>query len=249
MSQFTGKVALITGGSSGIGLATAQALEAAGAKVVINGRNPETLQAASASLNGNHLAVQGDVSKFEDLDRLIQSTVDRFGKIDILFINAGVVKVAPVDQVDESFFDWHFNINVKGAFFTIQKAIPHLNDGASIILNTSVVQQFGFAGMSVYSATKAALRSLARTFSAELIHRGTRVNAVSPGPISTPIYGKMELPEETLNGMASSFQERVPLKRFGNPEEVAKAVLFLASDDSSFIVGEEIAVDGGLSKL
>ncbi|MEL6635493.1 MAG: glucose 1-dehydrogenase [Bacteroidota bacterium] len=249
MSQFSGKVALITGGSSGIGLATAQALEAAGAKVVINGRNPETLQTASASLNGNHLAVRGDVSKFADLEQLFQRTVDHFGKIDILFVNAGVIKMAPLDQVDESFYDWHFNINVKGAYFTVQKALPHLNDGASIILNTSITNQLGFAGASVYSATKAALRSFARTFSAELIGRGIRVNAVSPGPISTPIYGKLEMPKEALDAFASGMQERIPLKRFGQPEEIAKAVLFLASEDASFIVGAELAVDGGFTQL
>ena len=249
MSQFSGKVALITGGSSGIGLATAQALEAAGAKVVINGRNPETLQTASASLNGNHLAVRGDVSKFADLEQLFQRTVDHFGKIDILFVNAGVIKMAPLDQVDESFYDWHFNINVKGAYFTVQKALPHLNDGASIILITSITNQLGFAGASVYSATKAALRSFARTFSAELIGRGIRVNAVSPGPISTPIYGKLEMPKEALDAFASGMQERIPLKRFGQPEEIAKAVLFLASEDASFIVGAELAVDGGFTQL
>lgn len=249
MSQFNGKVAVITGGSSGIGLATAQELEAAGAKVVISGRNADTLAQASASLNGNHLTVQGDVSKSADIDRLFQETVDTFGKIDILFVNAGVIKLAPAAQVDEAFFDWHFNINVKGAFFTVQKAIPHLNDGASIILNTSIVNVKGFANMSIYSATKAALRSFARTLSAELVDRGIRVNAVSPGPISTPIYGKMELPEEELNGLASGLQSQVPMKRFGTPAEVAKAVLFLAGSDSSFITGEEIAVDGGFSKL
>lgn len=249
MSQFTGKVAVITGGSSGIGLATAQALEEAGAKVVINGRNPETLAQASTTLNGNHLAVQGDVSKIEDLDRLFEETVAKFGKIDILFVNAGVIKIAPALEVDEALFDWHFNINVKGAFFTLQKAIPHLNDGASVILNTSIANEQGFAGMTVYAATKAALRSFARTFSSELVDRGIRVNAVSPGPISTPIYGKLGFSEEQLNGLATGFQERVPLKRFGSPEEVAKAVLFLAGSDSSFVVGEEIAVDGGFSRL
>jgi len=249
MGNFTGKVAVITGGNSGIGLATAQELEAQGAKVVIFGRNQEKLNEAKAQLNGHSVSIQGDVTKVADLERLFAETERQLGKIDVLFVNAGVALPAPLDSVTEEFWDNQFNINVKGAFFTVQKAVPHLNEGASIILNTSVVNGKGWAGMSVYGATKAALRYLARTLSAELVGKGIRVNAVSPGPISTPIYGKMGMPEEQLNEFAANVQGQVPMGRFGEPTEVAKAVAFLASTDSSYVLGSELAVDGGLSQL
>jgi len=249
MGNFTGKVAVITGGNSGIGLATAQELEAQGASVVIFGRNQEKLAEAKAQLNGQSLAVQGDVTKVVDLESLFAETEQKLGKIDVLFVNAGVALPAPLDSVTEEFWDNQFNINVKGAFFTVQKALPYLNEGASIILNTSVVNAKGWAGMSVYGATKAALRYLARALSAELLEKGIRVNAVSPGPISTPIYSKMGMPEEQLNEFATNVQGQVPMGRFGEATEVAKAVAFLASTDSSYILGSELAVDGGLSQL
>lgn len=249
MSKMQDKVAVITGGNSGIGLATAKAFVRDGARVALFGRDAETLNAAVAELGDAAIAVQGDVTQLEDLDRLFGTVEERLGKIDALFVNAGIAQLRPVDAVDEEFFDLIFGVNVRGAYFTVQRAIPLLNDGASVILNTSVANQSGFANFSVYSASKAALRSLARTLSAELVDRGIRVNAVSPGPIETPIYDRMELPKETVGEMAEQFSAQVPLKRFGTPDEIANGVLFLATADSSFVVGHELIVDGGMSQL
>lgn len=249
MKKLENKVAVITGGNSGIGLAAAQELEAQGASVVIFGRDRKTLDQASATLNGSHHAVQGDVTSNTDLDRLFAETVEKFGKIDILFVNAGVAFAAPIEQSDDDFFDRQFDINVKGAYATVRHALPHLRDGASIIFNSSIGGQMGVANMTVYTATKAALRSFARSMSAELVDRGIRVNAVSPGPIATPIYERMGMPAEALDGLQSTFKEGVPMKRFGTPAEVAKTVAFLASDDSSYIMGSDLAVDGGMSQL
>ena len=250
MSKLNNQVAVITGGSTGIGLATAKTFLAEGAKVVITGRNQETLDAAVAEVNNSNLtAVQSDTSILADIDALAAQVKEKFGKIDVLFANAGIAWFAPIDQSDESFFDAHFNTNVKGLFFTIQKFLPITNDGAKIVLNASAVIHKGFENSSVYSATKGAVRSFARTLSAELAPRNIRVNVVSPGPIETPIYGKMGMTEEQLQGMAESFAAMVPLKRFGTSEEVAKTALFLASDDSSFVAGEEILVDGGIATI
>ena len=250
MSKLNNQVAVITGGSTGIGLATAKTFLAEGAKVVITGRNQETLDAAVAEVNNSNLtAIQSDTSILADIDALAAQVKEKFGKIDVLFANAGIAWFAPIDQSDESFFDAHFNTNVKGLFFTIQKFLPITNDGAKIVLNASAVIHKGFENSSVYSATKGAVRSFARTLSAELAPRNIRVNVVSPGPIETPIYGKMGMTEEQLQGMAESFAAMVPLKRFGTSEEVAKTALFLASDDSSFVAGEEILVDGGIATI
>jgi NAD(P)-dependent dehydrogenase (short-subunit alcohol dehydrogenase family) len=183
------------------------------------------------------------------LDELFAAVKDRFGRLDVLFVNAGVGKFAPLEETDEALFDQIMDINLKGAYFTIQKALPLLNDGASVILNASVVAHIGFPNSSVYSASKAALLSLARTLSAELVGRGIRVNAVSPGPVETPIFGKMGLAPEAVDETKRGFSEQVPLKRFGRAEEIAKAVLFLASSDSSFLVGTEIVADGGVIAL
>jgi len=237
MNRLEGKTAVVTGGSSGIGLATAKLFQEEGARVAISGRDPQTLDAAVKLLGDGVLAVRSDVSKLDDLDRLFETVVNKLGRIDVLFVNAGIAKFAPVTETTEGLFDETFNINVKGAFFTIQKAISHLNDNASIILNTSFVNQAGLPTTSVYAASKAALRSFARTLSAELVSRGIRVNVVSPGPISTPIYGKLGLSKEALEGFAANIGAQVPMKRFGAPEEVANAVLFLASKDSSYITG------------
>ena len=250
MSKLNNQVAVITGGSTGIGLATAKTFLAEGAKVVITGRNQETLDAAVAEVNNSNLtAIQSDTSILADIDALAAQVKEKFGKIDVLFANAGIAWFAPIDQSDESFFDAHFNTNVKGLFFTIQKFLPITNDGAKIVLNASAVIHKGFENSSVYSATKGAVRSFARTLSPELAPRNIRVNVVSPGPIETPIYGKMGMTEEQLQGMAESFAAMVPLKRFGTSEEVAKTALFLASDDSSFVAGEEILVDGGIATI
>ncbi len=243
--KLKGKVAVITGGNSGIGLATAQEFKAQGAEVVIFGRTQKTLEDAVHTIGNGTLAVQGDVTQLADLDRLYQQTVERFGKVDILVVNAGIAKPTPIEQLDEAAFDQMSNTNFKGAFFTVQRALPHLNDGASIILVTGYNNQKGIPGYSVNSATKAALRSLARTFSAELLHRGIRVNALSPGAIETPILGKLGLSEEILE----SIPETIPIKRIGTAEEMAKAALFLASKDSSYVVGAELVADGGRSQI
>ncbi len=243
--KLKGKVAVITGGNSVIGLATAQEFKAQGAKVVIFGRTQKTLEDAVHTIGNRTLAVQGDVTQLADLDRLYQQTVERFGKVDILVVNAGIAKPTPIEQLDEAAFDQMSNTNFKGAFFTVQRALPHLNDGASIILVTGYNNQKGIPGYSVNSATKAALRSLARTFSAELLHRGIRVNALSPGAIETPILGKLGLSKEILE----SIPETIPIKRIGTAEEMAKAALFLASTDSSYVVGAELVADGGRSQI
>ncbi len=247
--KLQGKVAVVTGGNSGIGLAIAREFTEQGADVVVFGRNAETLDEAVRSIGNGTLGVQGDVTRLDDLDRLYQETVARFGKIDILVANAGIARPAPLDLTDEALFDLTSDINFKGAFFTVQKAVPHLNDGASIILVTSAGNVKGLPNFSVYVATKAAVRSLARSFSAELLPRGIRVNALSPGPIETPIFGRMGLPEEAMDGIAAQMTEMIPLKRFGKPEEMAKAALFLASSDSSYVVGAELVADGGMSQL
>ena len=247
--KLQGKVAVVTGGNSGIGLAIAREFAEQGADVVVFGRNAETLDEAVRSIGNGTLGVQGDVTRLDDLDRLYQETVARFGKIDILVANAGIARPAPLDLTDEALFDLTSDINFKGAFFTVQKAVPHLNDGASIILVTSAGNVKGLPNFSVYVATKAAVRSLARSFSAELLPRGIRVNALSPGPIETPIFGRMGLPEEAMDGIAAKMTEMLPIKRFGKPEEMVKAALFLASSDSSYVVGSELVADGGMSQL
>lgn len=247
--RMAGRVAVITGGNSGIGLASARRFVAEGARVAILGRDGATVDAAIAELGDAAVGVVGDVQRQEDLDRLFARVEEAHGAIDFLFVNAGVAKMMPLEAVDERHFDQLFGVNVKGAFFTVQKALPLMNDGGSIVLNTSIANQTGNPTMSVYSATKAALRSLARTFSAELVGRGIRVNAVSPGPIETPIFARLDLPAEAQEEVAASFAERVPLGRFGAAEEVANAVLFLASPESSYVLGHELVVDGGMSQL
>src|SRR6478672_5944879 len=227
MGRLEGKVAVVTGGNSGIGLATAKRFQEEGAKVAISGRSKKTLGEAVKTIGNGVLAVQADVSKLAELDKLYKEVSEKLGKIDVLFVNAGVAKFASISDTSESTYDEQFDINIKGAFFTIQKAIPLLNDGASIILNTSVAGSKGNANTSAYSATKAALRSLARTAAAELVERGIRVNAVAPGPIVTPIFGKTGLPQETVDQFAKEIIETVPMKRFGQPEEVAATVAFL----------------------
>jgi NAD(P)-dependent dehydrogenase (short-subunit alcohol dehydrogenase family) len=249
MRRLEGKVAVVTGGNSGIGLATAKRLQEEGAKVAIAGRSSKTLAEAVKTIGNGVLAIQADVAKFTDVDKLYAEVSKKLGKIDVLFVNAGVAKFAPFSDTSENTYDEQFDINIKGAYFTIQKALPFLNDGASIILNTSVAGSKGAAGASAYSATKAALRSLARTTAAELVGRGIRVNAVAPGPIVTPIFDKTGLPKEAMDEFAKDVLARVPMKRFGQPEEVAGAVAFLASQDASYITGVELNVDGGFGQI
>jgi len=217
--------------------------------VAISGRNKQTLEEAVRTIGNGVVAVQADVAKPAALERLYAEVNEKLGKIDVLFVNAGVAKFAPLAETSEGLFDEEFDINVRGPYFTIQKALPLLNDGASIVLNTSVADQKGNPGSSAYSATKAALRSLARTAAAELVGRGIRVNAVAPGPIQTPIFGKTGLPKEQIEEFEKEITARVPMKRVGKPEEVAATVAFLASQDASYITGVEINVDGGLGQI
>jgi NAD(P)-dependent dehydrogenase (short-subunit alcohol dehydrogenase family) len=249
MSRFTGKIAVITGGNSGIGLATARRLVAEGAQVVLSGRNAATLDAAVASLGSAASGVVGDVSRAADRAALVDAVRARHGRIDVLFVNAGIAEFVPVEQVDEAHYDRVFDIDTKGAFFTIQAALPLLSPGAAIVLNTSVVTHIGLPGASVYSAAKAALRSFARTLSAELTPRGIRVNAVAPGPIETPIFGRMGVPVEQVEGMKSGLAASVPIKRLGTPDEIAAAVAFLAAPESAYVVGVELDVAGGMGQL
>lgn len=250
MKKFENKVVVVTGGNSGIGLASVQEFLHQGAKVVLSGRRKEALAEAAQSLEGDFTAVLADQSIPADNARLIQEAVATYGKLDVVFANAGVAQFAPSDQIDEDFFDNQFNINIKGPAFLVKEAIPHLNDGGTIIFNTSIVHQKGFEGSGIYSATKGALRAYARVLTTELAPRNIRVNAIAPGPIGTPIYSKMDgMSEEQVQEMGTSFAAGVPLKRFGEAHEVAKAVAFLASDDASYVNGIELEVDGGMSQI
>ena len=250
MKRLEGKVALVTGGNSGIGLATAKRLREEGAKVAISGRNQKTLDEAVKSLGSDVLPVNADVSKAADLDKLFAAVSKKFGKIDVLFANAGIYKFAPIADTSEGLYDELFDINTRGLYFTIQKALPHLNKGASVIVNTSVAGQVGVANGTVYAATKAALRSFTRSMAAELVDRGIRVNAVSPGPINTPEgFARTGMSKEEQEGFVKEVLSQVPMKRVGEPSEVASAVAFLASTDASYITGAEIPVDGGMGQI
>jgi NAD(P)-dependent dehydrogenase (short-subunit alcohol dehydrogenase family) len=245
MNSLAGKVALVTGGNSGIGLATAREFHAHGAKVVISGRDPETLEAVSQELGDNVLVVPADVTKLGDIDHLMARAHEAFGKLDILFVNAGTFKGAALEEVDEDAFDRMINANFKGAYFTVQKALPFLNEPASIIFNGSVNALTGIANSSLYTAGKGAVHALARALAAELIGRGIRVNTITIGPTATNLLTRSGSSQAILQAQDVARVSRSPVKRLGQPEEVAKVALFLASDDSSFVVGSEIAADGG----
>ena len=247
--RLAGKVALITGGNSGIGLATAEAFLAGGARVAIGGRDRATLGAAAVALGPDALVVQVDVTDAAQRTRLIDTVRERFGRLDVLFVNAGVAQFSPIDLSNEAHFDYVFDINVKGAYFTVQQALPLLAAGASVILNGSISGSIGRPHASVYSASKAAIRSLARTLSADLKERGIRVNVISPGPVRTPIYARLGLPPDALEKATTRLQQQVPLGRLADPNEIAQAVVFLASDESRFFVGAELVADGGMSQL
>lgn len=247
MENLKGKIAVITGGNSGIGYSTAEELKNRGATVVITGRSESRVAEAA-----KNLGVEGfvaDVSDLKQIDQLAQSIQKKYGQIDILFVNAGIFKPTPVGHVTEEVYDEQMNINFKGAVFTVEKLLPLVKEGGSIINLSSVNAYTGMPNTAIYAATKAAMNSYTRTAATELAPKKIRVNAVNPGPVTTPIFGKTGLNEEQLNGFASAMQERVPLKRFGKPEEVAKLVGFLASDDSAFITGAEINIDGGIAVL
>jgi len=245
MSNLKNKVAVITGGNSGIGYASAKELKEKGATVIITGRSAERVENAA-----NELGVKGivaDVTDLSQIDTLVNEVESEYGKVDVLFVNAGVFSPAPIGQNTEESFDYQMNTNFKGAVFTLEKFLPILNDGASVINLSSELANKGVANTAIYSASKAALNSYTKTSATELAPRKIRVNAINPGPVNTPIYGKTGMTEEQLGGMAETFQNRVPLKRFGEASEVAKLVSFLASDDSSYITGSEYNIGGGIN--
>lgn len=249
MSRLDGKIALITGGTSGIGFATAQLFVQEGAKVAITGQNQERLEQASKTLGAEVLAIQAEARSRTDSDRVFAQIKERWDKLDILFVNAGIAKFSPFLDVDETFINETIDINFKGALFTVQKVVPLMPENSSIVFNTSINNQMGMPNSGIYAASKAALRSLVRVLAAELIERGIRVNAVSPGPVKTSIISKTGISQAQLEQITTKLQQSVPLKRFGQPEEIAKAVLFLASDEASFVLGEELVVDGGWTEL
>jgi NAD(P)-dependent dehydrogenase (short-subunit alcohol dehydrogenase family) len=247
VDRLKGKRALITGGTTGIGFETARLFLNEGARVAITGKNPETLENAKKELGSDVLVIASDAADISAQQAVANALQRQFGGLDVLFVNAGIVELKPVGQWDEVSFDRSFAINVKGPFFLIQALLPIFSNPASIVLNASVNAHIGMPNTSVYGATKAALLSLARTISGELISRGIRVNSVSPGPISTPLYGKLGLSETDLKTVAASIQKQVPAGRFGTPSEIAQAIVFLASDESAFTVGSELLIDGGMS--
>jgi NAD(P)-dependent dehydrogenase (short-subunit alcohol dehydrogenase family) len=251
MSQkLAGKVAVVTGGSSGIGLATAQRFVDEGAYVFITGRRQNELDAAVKQIGRNITGVQGDVAKLADIDKLYAAVKEQKGKLDVVFANAGIGELAPIGQITEEHFDKQFDVNVKGLLFTVQKALPLLQDGGAIVLNASIVSITGNPAFSVYSATKAAVRSFARTWSVDLKERKIRVNAISPGVVPTPGYNTgLGMTQEQVDQFVKSMAANVPLGRPGTTDEIAKAVLFLASDDSSYVNGIELFVDGGLAQI
>ncbi len=246
MDRLKGKRALITGGTSGIGLATARLFLQEGARLAITGRNPETLAAARGELGADVLVIPSDAADVGAQKTVADAVRQAFGGLDILFLNAGFTALKPVEQWDEAAFDLSFGTNVKGPYFLIQALLPILANPTSIVVNASINAHIGMPNSSVYGATKAALLSLTRTLSGELIGRGIRVNAVSPGPISTPLYSKLGFSEADLKTVAASIQGQVPAARFGDPKEIANAVVFLASDESAFTVGSELIIDGGM---
>jgi NAD(P)-dependent dehydrogenase (short-subunit alcohol dehydrogenase family) len=250
MSQkLKGKVAVITGGNSGIGLATAHLFQAEGAKVIITGRRKEAVEQATKEIGLGCTGIVSDTGNLNDIATLYQQIEKTAGKIDVLFLNAGIAIFGPFATIDEAAFDAMVNVNFKGLFFNIQQAAPLLNDGASIIINSSIADQKGFPNTNIYAATKAAVRSLARTLSTELLERKIRVNSLAPGPIDTPIFDKVGVPAEAVPEMKDSFAGQNPMKRLGTSEEIAKAALFLASDDSSYVTGIDLPVDGGVTQL
>ncbi|NOU27824.1 MAG: SDR family oxidoreductase [Polyangiaceae bacterium] len=249
MKKLEGKTALVTGGTTGIGLAAARLFAEQGAKVLVTGRNPETLEAARAELGPAVEVLASDAGAKADLQAIAGRLDGSKQTLDLLFLNAGVAKFGPIASLPEEDFDETFRVNVKGPWLALKILAPYMSKGGSIVVNSSVNNVLGMPGSSAYAASKAALRSLVRTAAAELAPSGVRVNAVSPGPIATPLYGKLGLSEAARQGFAEGLVQRIPLKRFGTSEEIARAVLFLGSEDASFMTGEEIVVDGGMTRV
>jgi NAD(P)-dependent dehydrogenase (short-subunit alcohol dehydrogenase family) len=245
--RFKGKVAVVTGGNSGIGLGVAKAFAQEGAQVAITGRNPETLEAAAKEIGDGTLAIQSDVGKVAEIEVAMKRIKERFGRIDALFVNAGVAKLLPFEEITEQVFDETVDINMKGVFFTVQKAIPLMSKGSAIVLNGSINAHLGMPGTTVYGAAKAGVVNMAKTFSAELLGKGIRVNAVSPGPITSALL--RDGPKGKIEQMKDWIQSQIPIKRFGTPEEIAAAVLYLTSPESAFVLGAELIIDGGMATL
>ena len=249
MKKLENKIALVTGGTTGIGLATARAFAAEGAKVIVTGSRPESVAVARDELRGVADVVQSDAGRSADIERLARDIKDKHGGLDVLFLNAGIAKFEPISVMEEASVDELFRVNFKGPWLALKHFASILRPGASVVINSSVVNRLGMPGTSAYAATKAAVRSLARSAASELADSQIRVNVVSPGPIETPIFGKLGMPQEALDDFAKTTIAKIPLKRFGAPDEIAKAVLFLASSDSSFVTGEEIVIAGGLGAV
>lgn len=249
MNRLNGKRALITGGTSGIGLETARQFLAEGARVAVTGTNPETIAAARAELGSEVLVLRSEAGDVGEQKKLAAAVGEAFGKIDVLFVNAGIAALKPIEQWDEASWDRSFAVNLKGPYFLVQALLPILANPTSIVLNGSVNAHIGMPGSSVYGATKAGLISMARTLSGELLGRGIRVNVVSPGPVSTPLYGKLGMTAEALQKTAETIRGLVPAGRFGEAGEIAKTVVFLASDEAAFMVGSELMIDGGMSTI
>jgi|APLak6261663543_1056040.scaffolds.fasta_scaffold06420_2 NAD(P)-dependent dehydrogenase (short-subunit alcohol dehydrogenase family) len=247
MGKLNGKTVLITGGSSGIGLATAKLFRAEGARLAITGRDEERLAAARQQLGDDTLAIVSEAGCLTEIEAMLAQVKQRFDRLDVLFLNAGIAEPTPLELVSEDQFDKIMRINFKGVFFTIQKALPLLSPHASIIVTTSITNRSGTPNFSVYAASKAALRSLVQSLGLTLIGQGIRVNAINPGPIDTEGFNRLPLPNDVFQAIKNDIEDRSPIKRFGAPDEVAKVALFLASDDSAYVVGEEIVVDGGMT--
>lgn len=246
-SEFSGKYALVTGGTTGIGRATAELLHAAGARVALTGQNPDTLAAAVRELPSDVLVLRSDARSLADASQLAVEVGQRFGKLDVLFLNAGIAQLAPFEAVDEAFYQEHMDVNVKGVVFTLQKLLPLLGSGSSVIVNTSVADQRAAPGLSIYSASKGAVAALVRALAVELAPRGVRINSLCPATIMTPIQQKFGLPPDVAQAAAQKYTARIPLGRFGAAEEVARAAYFLASTAASYVTGTELVVDGGLA--
>ena len=247
--RFQGKIAVVTGGNSGIGLGVARAYAREGAQVAITGRNQKTLETAAKEIGDGTLAIQSNAAKVAEIEAAMNKIKERFGRIDALFVNAGIAKFVPLADVTEDFFDETINVNLKGVFFTVQKAIPLMPKGSAIVLNASINAHLGMPGTTVYGATKAAVLNLTKTLSADLLEKGIRVNAISPGPITSSLLDRNGMSQGKLQETKDWIQSQVPIKRFGTADEIAAGVLYLTAPESAFVVGSELIIDGGMATL